>query len=448
MTAREDAQKIYVSAIKSVDPYLRTRHIAAKLAEDFTKNPAKISAEDSAEYPVNESPRSELPCGESPCGKLPRGTGKVTVIAVGKAAVPMARAAEDALGENIKAGLCVTKYGHADGFKSDRFEIIEASHPISDENSVKAAERAIELADNAGENDTVLVLLSGGASALLEKSIIPPNRQRTITEKLLKRGADIEQTNAVRRRLSLIKGGRLAEHCFPARVMTVALSDVLSNDKSAIGSGITVRDETTDEAVIKIAKKYLYDEPSDIFEILKKGADKPINDGGYVFAGDITGLLQEAGRTAEELGYKVEICADLLTGEARDAAESVIARSLKKRGGKKRCIIFGGETTVTVRGSGTGGRNQEMALYAALRLDGERDILFVSVGSDGTDGPTDAAGGYADGTTAAAMRAAGINPEISLRNNDSYNALKGADALILTGPTGTNVNDLTFVLIC
>ena len=360
----------------------------------------------------------------------------------------MARAAEDALGNIISAGLCVTKYDHADGFKSDRFEIIEAAHPISDENSIRAAERAIELADNAGENDTVLVLLSGGASALVEKSIISPQRQRKITEKLLKRGANIEETNAVRRRLSLIKGGRLAQHCCPARTVTVALSDVLSNDKSVIGSGMTVRDETTDEEVMKIAKKYLYDEPSDIFEILKKGADKPINDGGYTFAGDISLLTASAGTAAKELGYEVEIYGDFLTGEAVDAAKSVIEKALQKRDGKKRCLIFGGETTVTVRGGGKGGRNQEMALYAAIRLDGERDILFVSVGSDGTDGPTDAAGGFADPNTASVMRAAGINPEISLQNNDSYNALRSADALIFTGPTGTNVNDLTFVLIC
>ncbi len=434
MTATEDAQKIYTSAIKNACPYLRTRQIAAAIAEDFTKNPAKISAENSAKYPV----------GEIPGGEIPGGTGKVTVIAMGKAAVPMARAAEDALGDVI-TGLCVTKYNHADGFKSDRFEIIEAAHPISDENSVRAAERAIELADNAGENDTVLVLLSGGASALVEKSVISPHRQREITKKLLNRGANIEETNAVRRRLSLIKGGRLAQHCFPAKTVTVALSDVLSNDKSAIGSGVTVRDETTDEDVMKIAKKYLYDEPSDIFEILKKGADKPINDGGYTFAGDISQLTASAGMAAEELGYEVEICGDFLTGEAVDAAESVIAKALQKRDGKKRCLIFGGETTVTVRGSG---RNQEMALYAAIRLDGERDILFASVGSDGTDGPTDAAGGFAKADTASIMRAAGVNPEISLQNNDSYNALRSADALIFTGPTGTNVNDLTFVLIC
>ena len=409
MTLKNDAQKIYTYAIKSVDPYLQTKYYIDLLLA---------------------------------------GIDNVTVIAIGKAAVPMAKAAEDALGSRISKALCVTKYGHTGSFKPKYFEIIEAAHPISDENSVTAAERALTLADEADKNETVLVLLSGGASALAEKSVIPPERQRAITEKLLKRGADIEEINAIRRRLSLIKGGRLAEHCCPARVITLALSDVLSNDKSAIGSGITVRDGTSDETVIKIAEKYLYDEQSDIFEFLKRRTDRPVNDGGYTFVGDVTRLCEAAAEEAEKLGYITEVCGKPLTGEARDAAESIISYALKRRDGKKRCFIYGGETTVTVHGGGLGGRNQEMALYAALKLDGERNILFASVGSDGTDGPTDAAGGYADGSTADAMRAAGTNPEKSLSDNDSHNALCAGNALIVTGPTGTNVNDLTFILTC
>ena len=199
---------------------------------------------------------------------------------------------------------------------------------------------------------------------------------------------------------------------------------------------------------MKIAEKYLYDEPSYFFDALKKDADMPVNDGGYIFVGDVTRLCASAAQEAERLGYITEVCGKPLTGEARDAAENVISAALKKRDGKKRCFIYGGETTVTVNGDGLGGRNQEMALYAALRLDGERNILFASVGSDGTDGPTDAAGGIADGSTANAVREAGVSPEKALNNNDSYNALRAGNALTVTGPTGTNVNDLTFILTC
>ena len=373
-------------------------------------------------------------------------TDNITVFAVGKAAVPMARAAEETLGKRIKHGLCVTKYGHTNGFSPRFFEVTEASHPISDENSEKAALRALEIADRLGANDTAVVLLSGGASALLEKSTVPAERQRRITEKLLKRGADIEETNAVRRRLSLVKGGRLAERCFPARVVTIALSDVLSNDKSAIGSGITVRDKTDDGFVRSVIEKYLYDEPNDIFDILKKHKKEPINDGGYIFAGDITRLRASAAEKAKELGYETEIPDGLLTGEAKDAAKKMLAHALSRRDEKRRCFVYGGETTVTVHGNGLGGRNQEAALAAALTLDGRRGILFASVGSDGTDGPTDAAGGIADGETAERIRKAGIDPVKALENNDSYNALKTGGALVVTGPTGTNVNDLAFVL--
>lgn len=407
MSLQADAGAIYKYAIECVDPYRETASAIKKT--------------------------------------LPNESG-ITVFAIGKAAVPMARAAEDTLGDRIKIGLCVTKYGHSNGFSPTGFEIIEAAHPVSDENSIKAARRALEIADALGASDTVLVLLSGGASSLFEDSTVSPERQRRITEKLLKRGANIEETNAVRRRLSLVKGGRFAERCFPARVVTLALSDVLSNDRSAIGSGITVRDETDFGFVAAAAKKYLYDEGSDLFGLLERQERKPMNDGGYYFVGDITRLCSAAAAKARELGYTTEVSDTLLTGDAQKVAESVIKHALKGSDGKKRCLIYGGETTVTVKGNGLGGRNQEMALLAALLLDGKENVLFASVGSDGTDGPTDAAGGISDGSTAEKIRKAGFDPAKMLENNDSYHALKAADGLIITGPTGTNVNDLTFVL--
>jgi len=381
--------------------------------------------------------------------------GDVTVIAVGKAAVPMAKAAAEVFGGRIKTGLLVTKYLHTGGFCSPYFEIIEASHPVSDENSVKAAGRAMEISSRLTENDTALFLISGGGSALMEKSKISAEVQRDVTKKLLSRGAEIEEINAVRKRLSLVKGGKLASLCYPAKVITIALSDVISNDMGTIASGLTVKDCTPDDRIkakdctpddrIKaIAEKYLYDVPGEILSVLYEKDDININDGGFCFAGDINILCLGAVKKAEELGYNAVLMSKALTGEARDKAREII--SAAKQTGKKTAYIYAGETTVTLKGKGKGGRNQEMALSAAIELRGREDIAFISAGSDGTDGPTDAAGGYADGKTYDRIKKAGLDPEKELENNNSYFALKAAGDLIVTGPTGTNVNDITVIL--
>lgn len=384
---------------------------------------------------------------ETTCEALRRflpGDGEVTVFSIGKAAIPMAQAADDVLGGRIKKGLVVTKYGHTGAFASPYFEVIEAAHPVSDENSIRAAEAALAIADELTEKDTALVLLSGGGSALFEKSLIPAEAQRAITKKLLARGADIGEINAVRRRISTVKGGKFAARCYPARVITFALSDVLSNDRSVIASGVTVPDDTPDGFVKAVADRYLYDLDSALLDALYNKEECRINDGGYHFVGDINRLCEAAQAAAESLGYRAAIVSRSLTGEARDRAREIIANVPNRPG--KRAYLYGGETTVTLRGKGLGGRNQEMALAAAIALKGREGIAFCSVGSDGTDGPTDAAGGYADGGTYTAMKAAGISPEGALAENDSYHALKAANSLIVTGPTGTNVNDLTFVL--
>ena len=374
--------------------------------------------------------------------KLPQ--SGITVFAIGKAAIPMAKAAADVLGGRIKTGLAVTKYGHTGDFSSEYFEVIEASHPVSDENSILAAERALEISDSLTEKDTVVVLLSGGGSALFEKSAVPADLQRDITKKLLARGADIGEINALRRRLSLVKGGRFAARCYPAEVITLALSDVLSNDKSVIASGITVPDTTSDSEVKRLADKYLYDIDSEELNVLYEKKELKINDGGYYFVGDINSLCGGALKKAEELGYKAECVSRSLTGEARVRAVELLDGIAYESG--KRAYIWGGETTVTLKGTGTGGRNQEMALTAAITLRGAEHAVFASAGSDGTDGPTDAAGGIADGETFRKLKDMGIDPEDELDNNNSYFALKNADALIITGPTGTNVNDITLIL--
>ncbi len=374
---------------------------------------------------------------------LPDGAD-VTVISVGKAAVPMARAAEDILGIRIKKGLLVTKYDHSRGFSFSHFDVIEAAHPVSDANSVKAAEKGLEIASSLTENDILLVLLSGGGSALFEKSKISPENQQDITKKLLSRGAAIEEINAVRKRLSLVKGGRLAAAAYPARVITIALSDVLSNDKGVIASGITVCDDTDNESLCEIIDRYLPDISDDIRKTILIKDDIKINDGGYFFAGDINILCEAAGKKARELGFTVHHKSRCLSGEACETAEEIL-QSIPSLPGKH-CFVFGGETVVTLKGDGKGGRNQEMALAAAIRLQGKRGIAFVSVGSDGTDGPTGDAGGFSDGSTYFRMTEKGIDPGKELENNNSNYALENAGDIITTGPTGTNVNDLTFVL--
>mgnify|MGYP004460407879 FL=1 len=402
---KNDALDIISCAVKAADPYDSTRNILNSLKDELMQS--------------------------------------LTVFSIGKAAVPMADAAQSVFGERIKNGLLVTKYSHIGSFFSKYFDMVEAAHPISDNNSILAAEKALMIAENLGEGDALLVLLSGGGSALLEKSVVSAEIQRDITKKLLARGAEIDEINAIRRRISLVKGGKLAAAAYPAKVYTVALSDVLSNDKSVIASGITVKESLPKDEFLKIANKYL-PEYIEIFKTTVSDEEIKINDGGYFFAGDINSLCSAAEKRAKELGYNVADSFRTLTGEASDNAARLIAKALKPSG--KNAYVYGGETTVTLKGNGLGGRNQEMALRAAIELKGKDNIVFASVGSDGTDGPTDAAGGIADGNTYRKMKEKGIDPEAELKNNNSYYALGAADALIVTGPTGTNVNDLTLIL--
>lgn len=404
MSLKEDALAIGLAAVQNALPYENTKNLLNKLKID----------------------------------------GFPTVIALGKAAVPMAKAAQDTLGSRIKTGLLITKYGHTGDFSSSRFSVLEAAHPVSDDHSVLAAERAMALAKSLGEGDTLLCLLSGGGSALMEKSKVPPAFQRELTQKLLSRGADIEEINAVRRRLSLVKGGRLASLSYPAKVITVALSDVLSNDVCAIASGPTVPDRTDDARLREILDRYLSDVPASSLSCLFEKEPLKINDGGYYFAGDVNLLCAGALAKAELLGYTPHLMHTALTGEAREAAVKILDEIPPLSG--RHAYIYTGETTVTLKGTGKGGRNQEMALRAAIKLRGRRKIAFLAMGSDGTDGPTSAAGGIVCGRTYEKMTAAGVSPEAELENNNSYFALHSAGALIFTGATGTNVNDLTLVL--
>ncbi len=370
--------------------------------------------------------------------------GKTVLVAAGKAAWRMAKAAASRV--RVDAGLVVTKYGHSMG-DIPGFEILEAGHPLPDEGSVRGALQALELVQPLGAEDAVLFLLSGGASAIFEAPAIPLEELADITGQLLKRGADIVEMNTIRKRLSLVKGGRFAAACAPAQVFSIVLSDVLGDNLSAIGSGPTAPDPTTCEAALEIAEKYALALSDGARACLETETPKVLANSAHRITGSVRALAAAAAEAAKALGYKAVVETTDLACEARDAGAALARRARALSGQEKTALIWGGETVVHVTGTGLGGRNQELALAAALELEGSEGICIFSLGSDGTDGPTDAAGGIADGSTAAAIRAAGIDPAAALENNDAYHALQAADALLLTGPTGTNVNDISVALI-
>ena len=371
--------------------------------------------------------------------------GRVYVVAAGKAAWQMSRAAVDCLKMPV-TGVCVTKYGHVMG-PIDGIECIEAGHPVPDENSFRGTERVLELTKDLTETDTVLFLLSGGGSALFEKPLISGGELQDITKQLLASGADIVRINTIRKRLSAVKGGKFAQWCAPARIEAVVLSDILGDPLDMIASGPAAADSSTCAEAQAIAKEYGLNLSEQAMECLRTETPKTLTNVRTQVIGSVRQLCAAAGEKCRELGYETVFLTDLLSCEAREAGAflSAIARS-HAGNGKKLAFLAGGETVVHLTGRGLGGRNQEIALGAAQGLDGLKACV-ISVGSDGTDGPTDAAGGYADGDTLTELEGKGLNPAAVLRENDAYHALKAVHNLIITGPTGTNVNDVTVVLV-
>ena len=376
--------------------------------------------------------------------------GKLILIAIGKAAWRMARAARETVeerGGSIYSGAVLTKYGHSEGNIPD-IEIYEAGHPIPDENGVRATGRILELTRGLCEDDLVLFLISGGGSALFESPECSLEELRDITGALLRSGADISEINAVRKHLSRVKGGRFAEHVSPARVFAIALSDVIGNGLDVIASGPVSQDTSTVSDVRNVIEKYGIEVSPSAEEYLKKETPKKLGNVIHKIGGSVSELCLSAKRIAEGLGYKTEILTDREEGIASELGSRLAALAREKCDtDADLAYIVGGETVVNVTGIGLGGRNQEIALSASLGIEGLDNVCIFSVGSDGTDGPTDAAGGYADGNTARLMRAAGVSPEMMLENNDAYYALDSVGALIKTGPTGTNVNDISVLLI-
>ncbi|MCL2765127.1 MAG: glycerate kinase [Treponema sp.] len=381
-------------------------------------------------------------------------TGDIYLAAIGKAAWTMAHSAYEELGSKIKKGIVITKYNHSLG-DIQCMEIIEAGHPLPDENTITGTKKITEMAKNLRACDELLFLISGGGSALFEDPL-PVLTLADITDissQLLYCGADIVEINMIRKRLSAVKAGRFAQICAPAKVFAVVLSDVLGDRLDSIASGPAAPDFSTVDEVMAVVNKYNLTISDKVKEYLNMETPKYLDNAETVITGSVRTLCSSAADIATELGYTPFVLCTEMNCEAREAGRfiSSIAKQINNMTDnifKKPCaVIFGGETVVTLKNKeGKGGRNQELALAAAEGISGIDKLLIFSVGSDGTDGPTDAAGGIVDGATYQRLNEKGLNFHDILNNNDSYNGLAAVDALVITGPTGTNVNDITVIL--
>ena len=374
-------------------------------------------------------------------------SGRVVLVAAGKAGWQMAKAAYDCLGDRIDAGVVVTKYDHVMGPIAN-FDCREAGHPVPDENSFAGTQAALDLVSDLTAGDTVLFLLSGGGSALFEKPLVAGEVLQDVTGQLLACGADIVEINTIRKRLSAVKGGRFAQICAPARVFSIVLSDILGDPLDMIASGPAYPDSSTCAQAVAIAEKYNLKLTDEVKDLLTKETPKELFNVTTQITGSVRELCVAAAAACRELGYEPVLLTDQLSCQAKEAG-SFLASVLKTHAaaGKNLAFLAGGETVVQLTGKGKGGRNQELALAAAAGIEGSANMAVFSVGSDGTDGPTDAAGGYADGDTAAELRVNGLEVYKVLQDNDAYNALKPIGGLVFTGPTGTNVNDVAVALV-
>jgi glycerate-2-kinase len=440
---REELLDIFRSALEAADPYQAVmRHVSLA---------GNVLSAGGVEYDLKRFKR-------------------IIVAGAGKATAAMARAMEDLFGDRIEQGTIIVKEGHRGPLK----KIIqrEAAHPLPDEAGVKATKEVRDQLKNAEEDTLAVCLLSGGASSLLVAPVdgITLDDKRAATEALLSAGADVHELNTVRKHLSAVKGGRLAEIAYPATLLTLVLSDVIGDRLDVIASGPTVPDSTSFRDALGVIHKYSLERrlTPGVFSLLHMGVAGVLPDtpkSGTVFfqrtntviVGSIVRSLDAARARAEELGFETVLISSELRGESRDAARFLGQKALAARAGLKpgerRCLLSGGETTVTVKGKGKGGRNQELALAFALEIAGMEGITMLSAGTDGTDGPTDAAGAVVDGTTITKAREQGMDPAAYLADNDSYtffqrlDALTGEETHLKTGPTGTNVMDIQILTI-
>lgn len=435
---KKDAlEQIYRAAIAGADPY-------ASVSHNITIGAGELVAGGFA-YPLTD-------------------INDIYIISIGKAAAGMARAACDALGRLVTGGVVAVPHGTAVQ-PIGGLEVILSSHPIPDQASVDAARRALSIAHNAREDDLLLCLISGGASALAALpavGITLEDKQET-TRVLLSCGADVAELNTVRKHISGFKGGWLADAAFPAYVSGLIMSDVVGDDPGVVASGPVSPDESTYGHAVDILRMHgVYHRiPPKVIEHLEYGARGMLQEtpkpGAPVFDRTRTTVvasnraaLANAADVAGYLGYEAEVIPEPLTGGAVEAAGmmAVAARErLQRRGDRPVCLLFGGETTVDVRGGGTGGRNQETALAFALAVDGVDGVCALFAGTDGVDGMTGAAGGFVDGGTAGDARGKGLNPDAHLDENDSNGLLESVGSLFSPGPTGTNVMDVGIILI-
>ncbi len=373
--------------------------------------------------------------------------GRVFLVAAGKAAPKMAEAATSVLSAPITDGVVISKYGHFEE-PITGLRCFEAGHPVPDKNSVAAADAVLKLTENLREDDTVLFLLSGGGSALFEKPLIPLEELQDITSQLLACGAEIVEINTIRKRLSAVKGGKFAAHCAPAKVEAIILSDILGDPLDMIASGPVSPDSATCDDAQKITEKYRLRLSEDTVALLRVETPKNLDNVNAQVVGSVRELCRAAGEACRSMGYETIFLTDQLNCEAREAGRflAAILRS-HRNDGKKTAFLAGGETVVHLTGKGKGGRNQELALAACEGIHGMQNAAVISVGSDGTDGPTDAAGGYVDGASYDELCKNGIKLHGVLQENDAYHALLAIGGLIVTGPTGTNVNDICIGLL-
>ena len=379
--------------------------------------------------------------------KLPEVTGKLVLVTAGKAAWQMAAAAYKTLGDKISGGVVCTKYDHCKG-PIGNLILSEGGHPVPDANSYGGTQLAIDAVNDLGENDLVLFLISGGGSALFEKPLVSEEEMADITRQLLACGADIVEMNTLRKRLSAVKGGKFAKLCAPAKVFSIILSDVLGDPLDMIASGPAYPDSSTREQALAIIEKYQLRLSEKAMALMEQETPKVLSNVESHITGSVKQLCAAAAETAESLGYKPVVLTASLSCEARDAGSFLASIAQYHRAsGEKLAFIAGGETVVHLTGKGKGGRNQELALSGARGIAGMENAVLFSLGSDGTDGPTDAAGGIVDGTTNRKLVEKGISIDAVLKNNDAYHALQAVDGLIVTGPTGTNVNDLSVLLL-
>jgi hydroxypyruvate reductase len=428
LRGRYSAEKVFLSALKAADPRRSVKSY-------FKDSPLDISR-----------------------------YKNIFVIGAGKAVCPMARAVEELYGERISGGCVVTKYGH--GLPLRKVRIVEAAHPVPDRRGWYGARELLRIASRAEKTDLVITLLSGGASALLAAPDgITLGEKKKITKLLVNSGATIAEINSVRKHLSKIKGGQLMKAVYPASSLTLIVSDVVGDDLSTIASGPTVPDPTTFNDALGVLKRYglLSKTPPKVLKRIRAGVrgerpetpkpgDKTFKSTANVIVASNSVALEAAKKKAVSMGYNTLILSSSVTGPTRFTADlfSDIIREVKRSGNPvpaPACLLLGGETTLKVAGGGMGGRNQEFALATAARIDGLAGVTVLAAGTDGTDGPTDVAGAFADSTTLKRAKRAGADYGKCLRENDSYRFFKPLGDLFITGPTGTNVMDIVVAVI-